>query len=58
MVTKKKVNLAEVLKHLNTTCTECGYSISPAEIIRPTWETVRCPKCGAVFTPNRSSKKM
>jgi ribosomal protein S27AE len=51
---KNKVNLREVLRHLNALCPECHYSIPPSEIVRLDFERIRCPKCGAVFD---SSKK-
>jgi rubredoxin len=38
-----------VLGTLNTICPECGYSISPAQIMRIDFERMRCPECGAVF---------
>ena len=49
LVTKKKIDLAAVLRHLNSTCPKCGYTITPAEIVRIDFERQRCPKCGAVF---------
>lgn len=36
---------------LTTQCTACGYAIPPAEMARLDADQVRCPKCGAVFTP-------
>lgn len=36
---------------LNTSCTECGYSIPPREILRISFDLVRCPKCGRDFKP-------
>jgi ribosomal protein S27AE len=46
---KNKINRAKVLAALNTTCPECGYSISPAEIVRIDFERMKCTKCGLVF---------
>jgi len=53
MTHQKKVNLQRVLASLNTVCTECGYSILSAELRRIDFERMKCPKCGAVFTPKR-----
>jgi ribosomal protein S27AE len=46
---KNKINRAKVLAALNTICPKCGYSISPAQIVRIDFERMRCPECGAVF---------
>jgi hypothetical protein len=35
---------------LTTKCTECGYAIPLAEILRTGWHLIRCPKCGKDFT--------
>jgi len=48
---KGKINMEAVLAALNTTCTECSYSIPPNEIMRIDFERMKCPKCGAVFDP-------
>ena len=50
---KNKVNLQEVLRHLNALCPECQYSIPPSEIVRLDFERIRCPKCGAVFDASK-----
>jgi predicted RNA-binding Zn-ribbon protein involved in translation (DUF1610 family) len=47
---KNKINRAQVMAALNTTCPSCGYSISPAEIVRIDFERMCCPKCGAAFS--------
>lgn len=54
MVSKKKVNLAEVLKHLDTVCPECQYSIRPSEIVRIDFQRMCCPKCGAIFDASKA----
>jgi ribosomal protein S27AE len=46
---RKKIDLQKVLSSLNTICPSCGYSISPAEIVRIDFERQKCPKCGEVF---------
>jgi ribosomal protein S27AE len=46
---KNKINRAKVLAALNTICPKCGYSISPAQIMRIDFDRMRCPECGAVF---------
>jgi ribosomal protein S27AE len=46
---KQKIDLEKVLVSLNTVCPKCGYSISPAQIMRIDSERMRCPECGAVF---------
>jgi ribosomal protein S27AE len=50
---KNKIHLDKVLASLNTECTNCGYQIPPAEMRRPGFDTVQCPKCEAVFVPGR-----
>ncbi len=42
MVTKKKVDLAAVLRSLETVCTKCGYHIRPAEMRRADFESIKC----------------
>jgi hypothetical protein len=44
-----QTNRAKVLAALNTACPSCGYSISPAEIVRLDSERMRCLKCGKIF---------
>jgi len=53
---KNKINLAKVLAALNTTCPSCGFSISPAEVVRIDFERMRCPKCGAIFESGKARK--
>jgi predicted RNA-binding Zn-ribbon protein involved in translation (DUF1610 family) len=53
---KNKINRAKVLAALNTTCPSCGFSISPAEVVRIDFERMRCPKCGAIFEPGEVRK--
>jgi predicted RNA-binding Zn-ribbon protein involved in translation (DUF1610 family) len=48
-MSRNKINLAKVLAALNTVCPSCGFSISPAEIVRVDSERMHCPKCGSVF---------
>jgi ribosomal protein S27AE len=52
---KNKINLEKVMAALNTTCPSCGYSISPAEVVRIDFERQKCPKCGSVFAAGGSS---
>jgi ribosomal protein S27AE len=51
-----KINLEKILAALDTTCTECGHSFPPSEILRIDFDTMKCPKCGAVFTPKKRAK--
>jgi ribosomal protein S27AE len=46
---RNKIDLQKVLAAMDTTCPECGCSITPAEIQRVDFERMRCPKCGQVF---------
>ena len=46
---KNRINRGKVMAALNTSCPSCGYSISPAEIVRIDFERQKCPKCGGVF---------
>lgn len=39
---------------LTTQCTACGYKIPPAEVVRPGFDLVLCPKCGVTFEPATS----
>jgi ribosomal protein S27AE len=49
MMRRDEIDRAKILAALNTVCPSCGYSISPAEIVRIDFERMRCPKCGSVF---------
>jgi len=51
MPSKQKINLAKVLASLNTTCTQCGYSIPPDKLSRVDTQSVECPECGERFVP-------
>jgi len=55
MTRRGKINLEMILASLNTTCTACGYSIPPNEILGIDFDTVKCPKCGEVFTLKKRS---
>jgi predicted RNA-binding Zn-ribbon protein involved in translation (DUF1610 family) len=46
---RKKIDWKKVQAALTTTCPKCGYEITPAEIVRVSWEEIQCPKCGAWF---------
>ena len=46
---RKKIDRAKVLAALNTVCPSCGYSISPAEVVRVDMQRMVCPKCGLLF---------
>jgi hypothetical protein len=52
---RKKIDIKKVLASLNTTCPECGYSITPAEIVRIDFERMKYPKCGKIFAAGGSS---
>jgi predicted RNA-binding Zn-ribbon protein involved in translation (DUF1610 family) len=54
---RNKINLEKVLASLYTLCIECGYKIQPSEERRINSDQMRCPKCGAAFTPGQTSKK-
>ena len=47
---KQKLNREKIQAALNTLCPRCGYSITPAEIRRVDFDTMKCPKCGEIFT--------
>jgi hypothetical protein len=47
MMHKNKINLAKVLAALNTICPKCGYSISPAQIMRVDSERSALPRVRA-----------
>ena len=55
MTPRSKIDLEKILASLNTICTECRYSIPPNEIMRIDFDTIKCPKCGAVFAPKKKS---
>jgi ribosomal protein S27AE len=55
MPRKQKGNREKVQAALNTTCPKCGYSITPAEIRRVSFDTMKCPECGEVFTAKQES---
>jgi ribosomal protein S27AE len=50
MPSKQKINREKVQAALNTLCPKCGYSITPAEIRRVDFDSMKCPKCGESFT--------
>lgn len=52
----RSINLEKVLAALNATCPSCGYSISPAEILRIDFERQKCPKSGLVFAAKAGRK--
>lgn len=52
-VQKNKIDRVKILAALITTCPSCGYSISPAEIVRVD-ERMRCPKCDHVFEAGKA----
>jgi len=49
MPTRKKIDWQKVQAALMTTCPNCGYETTPAEIVRISWEEIQCLKCGARF---------
>jgi len=51
----EKINLEKVLASLATPCSNCGYRIPPAELLRVSTNKVRCPKCGVTFTTGASA---
>jgi hypothetical protein len=54
---KNKINRAQVMAALNTTCPSCGYSISPAEIVRIDFELLSgcaAPSAERLFLPSLS----
>jgi len=55
MPARKKINLEKVLASLATSCSNCGYQIPPAELLRISTDQVRCPKCGVTFTTRASA---
>jgi hypothetical protein len=57
MTPRGKINLEKIRASLNTDYTECGYSIPPNEIMRIDFDTMKCPKCGAVFAPKKRTEK-
>ena len=46
---RNKINRAKVLAALTTVCPSCGFSISPAEVVRVDMQRMVCPKCGLLF---------
>jgi DNA-directed RNA polymerase subunit RPC12/RpoP len=55
MPARRKIDLEKVRASLATPCPHCGYRIQPAEIQRPTFDQVTCPKCGITFTTRASA---
>jgi predicted RNA-binding Zn-ribbon protein involved in translation (DUF1610 family) len=53
MPTRKKIDWQNVQAALTTTCPNCGYEITPGEIVRPSWDEIQCPKCGTKFQPSK-----
>ena len=46
---RNKIDRTKVLAALNTICPACGFSISPAKVVRIDSERMGCPKCRHVF---------
>jgi predicted RNA-binding Zn-ribbon protein involved in translation (DUF1610 family) len=57
MPSKQKIDRDKVNAALNTRCTNCGYSIPPAQIARVDFEHVECPKCGERFVPGAGKSR-
>jgi ribosomal protein S27AE len=55
---RKKIDLKKVLECLNTACPSCGYSITPAEIVRIDFERQKCPKCGETFDARKKLRRV
>jgi hypothetical protein len=56
MMQRKKVDLKRVLASLNTTCPLCGYSITPAEIVRIDFERIEVSEVWGDFRCEQSPK--
>jgi predicted RNA-binding Zn-ribbon protein involved in translation (DUF1610 family) len=50
---RKKIDLQKIRASLDTTCTLCGFAISPADVQRIDFDHILCPKCGKDFVPTQ-----
>jgi hypothetical protein len=55
MPRRSKTDVNKIRESLQTICTQCGYSISPIDLVRLDNERVRCPKCGKEFNRRRGA---
>ena len=51
MTRRSKTDIAKIRAAMDVKCPECGYSISPAEMVRLDFERMRCPMCRKEFVP-------
>jgi ribosomal protein S27AE len=58
MPRRGKIDLEKIRRSLNTVCPLCGYSITPAEVVLPGFDEVKCPKCGGVFGRKNGEKRL
>jgi predicted RNA-binding Zn-ribbon protein involved in translation (DUF1610 family) len=49
MPKRGRIDLTKVRASLASVCPTCGYEITPAEVQRVDGQSVRCPKCSAIF---------
>jgi hypothetical protein len=50
---RNRINFEKIRASLDTTCTACGFAISPADVQRVDFEHIRCSNCGKDFVPDK-----
>ncbi len=56
MPRRSKMDLAKLHASMDTTCPHCGFTISPAELVRIDSERVRCPSCRKDLVRKKKNK--
>ncbi|HKF00973.1 MAG TPA: hypothetical protein VKB49_01620 [Candidatus Sulfotelmatobacter sp.] len=53
MPSRRKINLGAIRASLNLICPKCQGEITPAQILRITFEEIKCPHCDSIVKPQR-----
>jgi len=57
MPSRRKINLEAIRASLNLICPKCQNEITPSQILRITFEEIKCPHCDSVVKPQRKESK-
>jgi hypothetical protein len=56
MPTRKKIDLQDILlASVNTFCPECKAQIEPSQIMRVSFDEIKCPWCDAIFQTRKTA---
>jgi len=53
MPARRKYNLEAIRASLNLICPKCQAEIEPSQILRITFEEIKCPHCDSIVKPQR-----